>query len=374
MDKEISVAVISEPVGKSPEEVTCSFVFDEVYRLAKKGINMHVIRSKIEGGSISYGIHFHGIEKLIDPQALNMLMKNIMLYPPISLLRNPIYLYWENLYASNVSKIIEKYNLDLIHAHFAYREGLVGLLAKRKRKKPLIVTIHGYDILIEPSVNFGIRRSMRYDALVRKVIRSSDALIVNSRAVYREVLKVEPQAKNKLYLIPLGVDCNRFNPNIDGLSIRRRLGIEDKFIIFVLKAHEPRYRIEDVIRAAAIVIHHYSNVVFLIGGTGSLKDYHQNLSRKLNISNNVIFLGKIPYDELPLYYAACDIFVNPALGEGFGIVIAEAMATGKPVVAVKRFGPVDLILDGVNGFLVKPMSPQEIADKIIYFVENSIIF
>jgi hypothetical protein len=114
MSEEISVAVISESVGKSPEEVTCSFVFDEVYRLAKKGVNMHVIRGKIEGGSISYGIHFHGIEKLIDPQALNMFMKNIMLYPSIFLVRNPIHIYWENLYALNVSKIIEEYHLDLI--------------------------------------------------------------------------------------------------------------------------------------------------------------------------------------------------------------------------------------------------------------------
>jgi len=100
----LSVAVISEYVGKTPEEITYSFVFDEVYRLAKKGVNVHVVRGKIEGDSISYGINFHGIKKLIDPQALNMLMGNIMFYPPISLLRNPIYLYWENLYALNVSK------------------------------------------------------------------------------------------------------------------------------------------------------------------------------------------------------------------------------------------------------------------------------
>jgi len=266
MDKEISVAVIAEYIGKSPEEVAYSFVFDEVYRLARKGVNVHVIRGKIEEDSTSYGIHFHGIEKMVDPKELNMLMKNIMFYPPISLLRNPIYLYWENLYALNVSKVIEKYNLDLIHAHFAYREGLVGLLAK-KEQKPLVVTIHGYDILVEPLVNFGIRRSIRYDAL-----------IVNSRAVYKEVLKAEPLAKNKLHLIPLGVDCNRFNPSINnGFSIRRRLGIEDKFVFFVLKAHEPRYRIEDAIRGAAIVTSRHSDVVFLIGGTGSLKNYHQNL-------------------------------------------------------------------------------------------------
>jgi hypothetical protein len=104
MSKEISVAVISESVGKSPEKVTCSFVFDELYQLAKKGLNVHVVRGKIEGGSTSYGINFHGMEKLIDPQALNVFMKNIMLYPPISLVRNPVHIYWENLYALTSQK------------------------------------------------------------------------------------------------------------------------------------------------------------------------------------------------------------------------------------------------------------------------------
>jgi glycosyltransferase involved in cell wall biosynthesis len=366
----LSVAVISGPVGKTPEDITYSFVFDEAYRLAKKGLEVHVVRSKVEGDSLSCGIHFHGIRRRADPQAVGLTLRNLPLYPPISVLRKPTSIYWENLYAESVSRVVEKNNIDLIHAHFAYPEGLVGLLARKRTGKPLIVTIHGYDILIEPAVNFGIRQSMKYDALVRKVIKGSDALIVNSRAVYKEVLKTEPCAKSKLHLIPLGVDGNRFNPKVNGLSVRQRLGIENKSVVFTLKAHEPRYRIEDIIRAAAIVTSRHDQVVFLIGGAGSLKNYHQNLSKKLNISSSIIFLDKITYDELPLYYAACDVFVNSALGEGFGIVTAEAMATGKPAVAVKRHGSIDLVSDGINGFLVEPMSPQGIADKIMYFVEN----
>jgi len=107
MDEGLSVAVISGPVGKCPEDVTYSFVFDEVYRLAQRGIEVHVIRSKIESESISYGIHFHGIERKYDTEALNFSARNITCYPPVSLIRKPTVLYWENLYArANFSDFI----------------------------------------------------------------------------------------------------------------------------------------------------------------------------------------------------------------------------------------------------------------------------
>lgn len=134
MNKDLSVAIISGAVGKSPEDITYSFVFDEAYRLAQREIEVHVIRSKIEEKFTSYGIRFHGIEKKIDIQAVNLFLRNIIDYPLIFLLRKPTSIYWKNLYASNVSKVTEKNNIDLIHAHFAYPEGLVGLLTKRKIK------------------------------------------------------------------------------------------------------------------------------------------------------------------------------------------------------------------------------------------------
>jgi glycosyltransferase involved in cell wall biosynthesis len=368
---QISVGVISPPIGTSPETVAYSFVFDEVYRLARRGLNVHVVWEFQGKTSLSYGMYFHGLPKLVDMHAVGSALIKLRLYPPISLLRKPATIYWENLRALNISKVIEDCRIDLVHAHFAYPEGFAAILAARSRaRRPLIVTLHGNDILIEPTVNFGIRLSSRYDALVRKVIKEADALIVNSKSVYKEVLGIDACVKDKLHLISLGVDVNRFSPMVNGLLVRQGLGIENKFIVFTLKNHEPRYRVEDVIRAAAIVTSHYDYVVFLVGGTGSLKNYHQSLSKKMTASSNIIFLDKIAYNDLPSYYAACDVFVNPALGEGFGIVTAEAMATGKPAVAVKRYGSIDLVSDGTNGFLVEPMSPQEIAKRIMYFVEN----
>jgi hypothetical protein len=89
LGKGLSVVLISGSVGKTPEDVAYSFIFDEAYRLAQRGVEVHIIRSKIEKESKSYGIHYHGIEGIYDIQALNLLARNIAYYPPISLIRKP---------------------------------------------------------------------------------------------------------------------------------------------------------------------------------------------------------------------------------------------------------------------------------------------
>jgi len=65
-----------------------------------------------------------------------------------------------------------------------------------------------------------------------------------------------------------------------------------------------------------------------------------------------------------------DTIPKRPLGEGFGIVTAEAMATGKPVIAVRRYGSIDLVSDYINGFLVDPKSPKQIAEKILWLIDN----
>jgi glycosyltransferase involved in cell wall biosynthesis len=368
MGKRLSVAVISDPVGKTPEDITYSFVFDEAFRLAQRGVEVHVVRSKIEGESMSYGIHFHGIERKYDFQAFNLLARKITCYSPISLIRKPTALYWENLYASNVVKVVEKNDLNLIHAHFAYPEGLVGLLAKRRTGKPLVVTVHGYDILVEPSIGYGIRLDLRLDNIVRKVLNEADAIITASRATFSGSNKIVGNT-GKVYLIPNGVDTKRFNPSLDGSYIKRRWGISDHVkVIFTLRAHEPKYGIEYFLRAASLLKR--NDVIFVIGGDGSLRPYHERLVADLGIKEKTIFTGKIPQSEVSYYYAMSNAVVIPSLQEAFGLIASEALACGKPVIGTRVGGIPDQIIDGYNGFLVKPKDPKEIAEKILWLLEH----
>jgi len=365
----ISVAVVSGPVSQTPEDIAYSFVFDEAYRLAKKGINVHIVRSKIEKDSFSYDMHFHGIERRIDNGAIRLMSRTLSLYPPISLLRKPTSIYWEALYAESVSRVVEKNNVDLIHAHFAYPEGLVGLLAKRKTKKPLIITVHGYDILIEPSVGYGVRLSRKIDAVIRRVLNQADAVIAASKETFDETCRIVNDV-DRVQLIPNGVDVERFNPGLDGSHIRKELGVEGCTVVFSLRGHEPVYGLEYLIRAASMVTEKKNDVLFVFGGDGSLRHYHEQLAVKLGVKGRIMFTGKIPPNEVPYYYAMSDIVVVPSLQEAFGLVVSEALACGKPVIGTNVGGIPDQIIDGYNGFLVQPRDPKEIAEKTLRLIEN----
>ena len=365
----ISVGIISAVIGKTPEEVANSFVFDEAYRLAKKGIDVHIIRRRVEREALSYSIHFHGLERKVDARAVESMLENLHVYPPVSLLRNPARIYWENVYAVNVSKVIEENKIDLIHAHFAYPEGLAGLLAKRKTGRSLIVTVHGYDILSESSLGYGIRLNKRIDAIIRRVLNSANAIVAASSATFKEASKIVDKP-DKIYLIPNGVDIERFNPNLDGAQIRRKLRIELRPVIFALRKHEPKNGLEYLIKAVPLVTKEKDDAVFVIGGDGALRRFHEQLAVKLGVRERIIFTGEIPQVESPYYYAMSDIAVVPSVQEAFGLVVSEAMACGKPVIGTKVGGIPDQIINGYNGFLVQPRNPTEIAEKILWLINN----
>jgi len=376
MHKKISVAVISGYVGKSPEEVAYSFVFDEVYRLARKGVNIHVIRGKIEKDSTSYGIHFHGIEKMVDPRAFNTLMKNIRFYPPISLLRNPIYLYYENLYSSNVSKVIKKYDIDLIHAHFAYREGLVGLLAKTRTKKPLIVTCHGYDINTVPEVGYGIRLRKRYDGLVRLVLKNADAIICVSNDMKNKVLRLGIN-KEKVFVVFNGVDINLFRPTpkkeSDRLNeVRSRFGInEDDFVILNARHLRPIYGIECIIYAAKMVTEQVKKAKFIIAGEGKLKQKLATMIHSMNLEKNVKLIGSVQRSLMPRLMQASSLYINTSLADGMSPSMLEACASGLPIVSFDVGGAGDIVDDGVNGFLVPVKDWKMLAARIVFLIQNA---
>jgi glycosyltransferase involved in cell wall biosynthesis len=112
------------------------------------------------------------------------------------------------------------------------------------------------------------------------------------------------------------------------------------------------------------------DIVFVIGGEGSLRQYYEQLAIKLGVGKNVIFTGKISPNDVPLYYAISNIVVVPSLQEAFGLVVAEAMACGKPVIGTRVGGIPDQIIDGYNGFLVEPRNPMQIAEKILWLIEH----
>jgi glycosyltransferase involved in cell wall biosynthesis len=120
--------------------------------------------------------------------------------------------------------------------------------------------------------------------------------------------------------------------------------------------------------AAKRVIDRYPETVFVFLGAGELLEELQEQAAALGIEANVRFAGWQP--DAAGIMSAFDCFAFPSINEGMGKALVEAMALGKPVVASRIGGIIDLVSDGASGFLVPPADPQALAERILFLVEN----
>jgi glycosyltransferase involved in cell wall biosynthesis len=111
-------------------------------------------------------------------------------------------------------------------------------------------------------------------------------------------------------------------------------------------------------------------ILVIIGPDFGLKTELRRRAKQLCIEKKVLFIGPLTGDELVDSYAASDVFVLPSIAESFGIVLLEAMAMGKPVITTDTGAARDLIQNGVNGFVIKPRRPDQIAKAVISLIKN----
>ena len=358
--------MVSALAGKTPAYPTDSFIFDQALGLASYGVNVHLIHRVYEPDSTSYGISFHGLSNPYSPRLIPFAVANARVVPLRSIMmgsRRIAYLY---RFAFKVRQVVETCHADLIHAHFAYPEGFVGLVAKNSTKKPLVVSVHGYDVNTVPEIGYGARLDKRIDRLVSKVLRSADAVVCVSHDLQKKVLEVTEEPE-KLQVIPIGVDLDRFNPGVDSDEVRNSFG-SPRVLVLALRHLLPVYGLEYLIRAARVVADSEPKVLFVIGGDGPLREPLESLIRNLGLVDNVKLVGNVPREMAPAYVSACDIAVIPSLSEGISQYGQEAAAAGKPIIATQIGGLPEVVHDGINGYLVPPKNPESLAEKMLALI------
>lgn len=254
-------------------------------------------------------------------------------------------------------KIIQEYKLDYIHCNTPVG-GLLGRLAGKKcNVKKVIYQAHGFHFYKgAPLLNW-----LLYYPVEKWLARYTDALITINREDYALAQrKMKLKKGGKVYYVPgVGVDCEKFRKvTIDKGSKRRALGIpEDAVLLLSVGELNGNKNHETVIRAIANM-----DVYYIIAGRGDSQQYLENLVDALNLRDRVKLLG-FRSDVKDLYDIA-DIFAFPSFREGLPLSLMEAMASGLPVVASRIRGNVDLVEDGVNGFLCDPRDAEDFAKKI----------
>jgi len=259
-----------------------------------------------------------------------------------------------------VERTIEEHHLhfDLIHAHFTWPSGYIGVRLKEKYGKPAITTIHENGDWFDQEVGMD-------HPLTNTAWSGVDALI---RVNWKDV-PVLKRYNEQVYSIPNGFST-AFHPIYAAIA-RERLGLSgDAKIIFTLGGLIRRKGFNYLIDAMERVCGQRGSVLCFIGGAGPERGGLQGRIDRLHLGERVKLLGSLPGDQLTLWMNACDLFVLPSLNEGNPTVMFEALGCGKPFVGTKVGGVPEVIASDTYGLLVEPADPEDLAEKILVALDR----
>ncbi len=254
-------------------------------------------------------------------------------------------------------------NVDVVNVHgHPYPFSLIVSLVARLQGKRIVLTQHNTRI-VTPSTFVTLAATVLDRTIGRINLRLARLIVAVSNETGQFVTTVEPRATTKTRTIYNGIDCQRFHPSSEKASLRVRFGLpESGFFCLTVRRITFKNGIDVLLRAAVDVID--PDVLFVIAGQGPDLEAARKWANEHQVKN-VVFLGMVADVDLPAIYAASDIFVLPSRrGEGFPMVILEALASGLPVVATRSGGHVE-ILTPETGLLVEPEDPGELASGVL---------
>ena len=242
---------------------------------------------------------------------------------------------------------------DIIHVH---HPDPMAAIALRLSGYTGPVVLHWHADILKRKSLFKL-----YNGIQRWLLQRADVIVTTSPVTIQNSEHLEGY-RHKAICIPIGI--KGLEKDVLGATILRdKIGFRK--MIFSLGRLVPYKGFKYLVNAASYLPDDY---VVVIGGEGPLLDELVNLRDSLGVHDKVIFAGRIPDEELPAYYTACDIFCLPSVmkTEAFGIVQIEAMSLGKPVVAttIPGSGTSWVNKHGVSGINVKPGSPWQLAQAL----------
>jgi len=262
--------------------------------------------------------------------------------------------------------MIKREKIGLVHCQ-GFLSGILGYLLKKTAKIPYIITIQSADFSVyHPKANIKLIGWV-YKFLEKKIFKNATKCHAVSYHLKDHFAKY---GIKDVVVVPNGVDLNDFKPDSKKQIARKKLGLDTENLIICISRLESKNGTEDLIKAADILKKQVHDFKIAIIGSGSQEKKLKDLTSKLKLNKNVLFLGDIPHGAVPQYLASADIFIRPSLAEGFGIVFIEAMACEVAVVGTPVGGIVDFLKHNKTGLICEPGNPKSIAEKIGILVKN----
>jgi len=262
----------------------------------------------------------------------------------------------------HVYKIYHAQKSQQIHCAKVLPEGFVAWCINLFNSMPYIVYAHGEEIQYSLT-------SRKLSWLLPKIYNQASAIIANSQNTKVLLENIGVHSK-KIHIINPGVNVQYFNVEGDAAqTIRQRHHLGEAPVILTVGRMQRRKGQDMVIKALPHIQQKIPQVKYVIVGSGEELSHLEKLVREFQLTDSVIFAGRVPDNELAAYYAACDVFAMPnqQIGpdiEGFGMVYLEAGAARKPVIGGKSGGTEDAIIDNLTGLRVDGTNIEEIATAI----------
>ena len=267
-----------------------------------------------------------------------------------------------------------KHKVDIIHIHagnpLADLAGYVYI--KRNRKTPSIITYHGDE---QEGIGSFVRNTgvaLYNKHLLDKVLSRAD-IIISPSEYYIDESRFLGKYRDKIVVIPNGINIDDFDIPYSKEECRVKLELPlDKSIVLFVGNLTPYKGPDVLVKAMPVIIREVPDTELVFVGSGGMREELGELSKKLRIEKYVKFAGFIEEGLKPLYYKAADVFCLPSTlnTEVFPIVLLEASASGIPMVVSDLDTFKCIIEEGYNGLFTKRGDEKNLADVIVYLLEN----
>lgn len=272
------------------------------------------------------------------------------------------------------AELMSRGQVDVLYSHFA-PYGLGPAIEAKRRGIPVITTFHGpwnEEMKIEGrGIKHRIKTTMA-KSIENKAYKLADKFIVLSET-FRDILhRLHGIPLHKIIIIPGAANVERFHPAANKLAIRRALQLpEGATTVLTVRRLVNRMGLLQLLDAWKQVSERFPNAILLIGGKGPLRGELEEKIADYGLNNKVRLLGYIPDPDLAAYYQAADMFVVPSQAlEGFGLITAEALATGLPVMATPIGGNREILQGFRPELLFKSPSSEHMAEGMIHMLNN----
>lgn len=288
-----------------------------------------------------------------DGRAPRTLTGNLEIYPTASPARFTF--PWD---AYRIGReIVRRHEVDMTITQDPFATGLVGYLLKRRFGVPVNVMIFSSFFDNPAWVSGGMEERLLH-RLGKFIIRQADTIRVES-AVERDVLVRLGIPHERIWIVPLLIDLERFTA-ADGSAVRA--AFPGKRLVLFAGRLAPEKNLGMLIQAMAQVRRRHPDALLLIAGDGPQRAALEGVAAAADPAA-VRFLGVLPGELLPGYFAACEVFALPSRYEGIPTVLIEAGAAGRPAVSTPTRNVADVVLDGDTGYVVEGQ-PEAFAQRI----------